>query len=102
MSVIALLRPTISHSNSLMNIFCFNFFNNKSYMPPGYPYNMENYGPVSMVSDDGKLPAPHPIIKEERLKESPSPNENPKSQLQVGVSRQPTFSQNSKFSHTTF
>lgn len=54
-------------------------------MPPGYPYNMENYGPVSMVSDDGKLPAPHPMIKEERLKESPSPNENPKSQLQVNL-----------------
>lgn len=52
-------------------------------MPPGYPYNMDNYGPVSMVSDDGKLPAPHQMIKEERLKESPSPNENPKSQLQV-------------------
>lgn len=55
-------------------------------MPPGYPYNMDNYGPVSMVSDDGKLTTPHPIIKEERLKESPSPNENPKSQLQVSVS----------------
>lgn len=53
-------------------------------MPPGYPYNIDpNYGPVSMVSDDGKLAAPQPMIKEERLKESPSPNENPKNQLQV-------------------
>lgn len=53
-------------------------------MPPGYPYNIDpNYGPVSMVSDDGKLAAP--MIKEERLKESPSPNENPKSQLQVCI-----------------
>lgn len=64
-------------------------------MPPGYmpPYNMENYGPVSMVSDDGKLPAPHPMIKEERLKESPSPNENPKSQLQVNVPSAHCFAQ---------
>lgn len=63
-------------------IVCLVFFN--SYMPPGYPYNIDpNYGPVSMVSDDGKLPAPQPMIKEERLKENPSPNENPKSQLQV-------------------
>lgn len=53
-------------------------------MPPGYPYNMDpNYGPVSMVSEDGKLPAPQSMIKEERLKESPSPNEISKSQLQV-------------------
>lgn len=55
-------------------------------MPPGYPYNLEGgYAPVSMVNDDAKLPTPQPMIKEERLKESPSPNENPKSQLQVCI-----------------
>lgn len=54
-----------------------------SYMP-GYPYNIDpNYGPVPMVSDDVKLSAPQPMIKEERLKENPSPNDNSKSQLQV-------------------
>lgn len=68
---------------------------NISYMPPGYPYNMDpNYGPVSMVSDDGKLPAPQPMIKEERLKESPSPNEIPKSQLQVNLSSAAHFQVN--------
>lgn len=36
-----------------------------------------------MVSDDGKLAVAQPMIKEERLKESPSPNENPKNQSQV-------------------
>lgn len=53
-------------------------------MPPGYPYNIDpNYGPVPMVTDDGKLAVAQPMIKEERLKESPSPNENPKNQSQV-------------------
>lgn len=54
-------------------------------MPPGYPYNLDSpYGPVPMVTEDGKqLPVALPMIKEERLKESPSPSENPKSQPQV-------------------
>lgn len=66
-----------------MNLTFELFYHTNSYMP-GYPYNIDpNYGPVSMVSDDGKLPAPQPMIKEERLKENPSPNENPKNQLQV-------------------
>lgn len=53
-------------------------------MPPGYPYNIDpNYGPVPMVTDDGKIAVAQPMIKEERLKESPSPNENPKNQSQV-------------------
>lgn len=67
-----------------------------SYMTAGYPYNVEpNYGPVSIVSsqdDPVKLSThgglsssqsqsnapPHPnsgVIKDERLKESPSPHE---------------------------
>lgn len=66
-------------------------------MPPGYPYNMDpNYGPVPMVTDDGKIAVAQPMIKEERLKESPSPNENPKNQSQVrrksaGVERTRVF-----------
>lgn len=53
-------------------------------MPPGYPYNIDpNYGPVPMVTDDAKLAVAQSMIKEERLKESPSPNENPKNQSQV-------------------
>lgn len=53
-------------------------------MPAGYPYNMENpYGPVPMVTEDSKLPVAQPLIKEERLKESPSPNDNAKSQPPV-------------------
>lgn len=53
-------------------------------MPAGYPYNIDpNYGPVSMVTDDGKIAVAQPMIKEERLKENPSPNENPKIQSQV-------------------
>lgn len=36
-----------------------------------------------MVNDDGKMAVAQPMIKEERLKESPSPNENPKNQSQV-------------------
>lgn len=56
-------------------------------MPAGYPYNLDSsYGPVPMVTDDGKqLPVALPMIKEERLKESPSPSENPKSQPQVSL-----------------
>lgn len=58
-------------------------------MPPGYPYNIDpNYGPVPMVTDDGKIAVAQPMIKEERLKESPSPNENPKNQSQVNSQRQ--------------
>lgn len=50
----------------------------------GYPYNMDpNYGPVSMVSDEAKLATQPPMIKDERLKESPSPNDISKSQMQV-------------------
>lgn len=60
-------------------------------MPPGYPYNIDpNYGPVPMVTDDGKLAVAQPMIKEERLKESPSPNENPKNQSQVSIRRLPS------------
>lgn len=45
---------------------------------PGYPYNIDpNYGPVSMITEEGKM------IKEERIKENPSPNDNTKSQLPV-------------------
>lgn len=55
-------------------------------MPPGYAYNIDpNYGPVPMVTDDGKIAVAQPMIKEERLKESPSPNENPKHQSQVNL-----------------
>lgn len=64
-------------------------------MAPGYPYNVEpNYGPVSIVASDdavklgnhGNLPSSQPQntgpphssasgVKDERLKESPSPHE---------------------------
>lgn len=51
---------------------------------PGYAYNMDpNYGPVSMVSEEAKLSTQQPMIKDERLKESPSPNDISKSQMQV-------------------
>lgn len=53
-------------------------------MPPGYPYNMDpSYGPVPLVTEDGKMPVAQPMIKEERSKESPSPNESAKSQPSV-------------------
>ncbi|XP_058820485.1 zinc finger protein 608 isoform X2 [Topomyia yanbarensis] len=49
------------------------------YMPTGFSYNIDpNYGPVSMISEDSKLgqqPPPSGQIKEERIKESPSPND---------------------------
>ncbi|KAL1375101.1 hypothetical protein pipiens_017703 [Culex pipiens pipiens] len=52
------------------------------YMPAGFGYNLDpNYGPVSMISEESKLAQqqqqqqPPPQIKEERMKESPSPNE---------------------------
>lgn len=54
-------------------------------MPAGYPYNIEPNYPVPMVTDDGKMAMPQSMVKEERLKESPSPNENPKNQSQVNV-----------------
>lgn len=48
------------------------------YMPTGFGYNLDpNYGPVSMITEENKLTqqlAPGQI-KEERIKESPSPNE---------------------------
>lgn len=62
-------------------------------MPPGYPYNMDPaFGAVPMVGpsaaappeDGGKLSG-QPMIKEERLKESPSPNDNAKSQPMVCI-----------------
>lgn len=51
------------------------------YMPTGFSYNLDpNYGPVSMMSEESKLSQQqqqHPPgqIKEERIKESSSPNE---------------------------
>lgn len=54
-------------------------------MPAGYPYNIESNYPVPMVTDDGKMAMPQSMVKEERLKESPSPNENPKNQSQVNA-----------------
>ncbi|XP_055540304.1 zinc finger protein 609 isoform X2 [Wyeomyia smithii] len=48
------------------------------YMPTGFGYNLDpNYGPVSMITEDNKLVQQLPLgqIKEERIKESPSPNE---------------------------
>ncbi|XP_055614017.1 serine-rich adhesin for platelets isoform X2 [Uranotaenia lowii] len=47
------------------------------YMPTGFGYNLDpNYGPVSMLSEEGKHVQQVPgQMKEERLKESPSPNE---------------------------
>lgn len=57
-------------------------------MPPGYPsYNLDpNYGAVSMVADENKISNQQQqpsSLKEERLKENPSPNEHPKMQPQV-------------------
>lgn len=65
-----------------------------SFIPPAYPYNVDpNFGPVSIVaSEEAAKLAGHPglppssqaqqlsgiSIKEERLKESPSPHEQPK------------------------
>lgn len=66
-------------------------------MPAGYPYNIDsNYGPVPMVTDDGKISVAQPMIKEERLKESPSPNENPKNQSLVNVAKTSKPSKTSK------
>ncbi|EAT40951.1 AAEL007376-PA [Aedes aegypti] len=49
------------------------------YMPTGFSYNLDpNYGPVSMMSEEGKMSQqqqPQGQIKEERIKESSSPNE---------------------------
>ncbi|XP_058455502.1 mucin-2 isoform X2 [Malaya genurostris] len=49
------------------------------YMPTGFSYNIDpNYGPVPMISEDSKIgQQQHPSgqIKEERIKESPSPND---------------------------
>ncbi|XP_036232973.2 zinc finger protein 608 isoform X2 [Bactrocera oleae] len=82
--------PAPTPAKSLSHFYPFN------YMTAGYPYNVEpNYGPVSIVSsqdDPVKLSThgglsssqsqsnapPHPnsgVIKDERLKESPSPHE---------------------------
>ncbi|XP_053966394.1 mucin-2 isoform X1 [Anastrepha ludens] len=81
--------PTPTPSKPLSHFYPFN------YMAPGYPYNVEpNYGPVSIVASDdtiklgnhGNLSSsqpqntapPHPnsgAIKDERVKESPSPHE---------------------------
>lgn len=61
-------------------------------MPAGFGYNLDpNYGPVSMISEESKLAQqqqqqqqqPPPQIKEERMKESPSPNEYTKMGPQV-------------------
>lgn len=61
------------------------------YMPAGFSYNLEpNYGPVSMISDDNKLSQqqqPSGQIKEERIKESPSPNEYAKMGPQIVPSK---------------
>ncbi|XP_017466184.1 PREDICTED: mucin-19 [Rhagoletis zephyria] len=81
--------PTPSPAKPLSHFYPFN------YMAPGYPYNVEpNYGPVSIVASDdtvklgnhGNLPSSQPqntgpphssasVVKDERLKESPSPHE---------------------------
>lgn len=58
------------------------------YMPTGYNYNMDpNYGPVSMMSEESKLSQQQGPnqgqIKEERIKESSSPNEYAKMGPQV-------------------
>lgn len=61
---------------------------------PGYPYNIDpNYGPVSMIADEGKMSTPQQMIKEERIKENPSPNDNAKSQLPVIIYNQIQISQ---------
>lgn len=55
-------------------------------MPTGFGYNLDpNYGPVSMIAEDNKLAQQPPPgqIKEERIKESPSPNEYSKMNPQV-------------------
>ncbi|XP_067633114.1 zinc finger protein 608 isoform X2 [Eurosta solidaginis] len=85
--------PTPTPGKPLSHFYPFN------YMSPGYPYNVDpNYGPVSIVSSDdgvkigshGSLSSsqpqntapPHPnttIIKDERIKDSPSPHECSKS-----------------------
>lgn len=57
------------------------------YMPTGFSYNLDpNYGPVSMMSEEGKMSQqqqPQGQIKEERIKESSSPNEYAKMGPQV-------------------
>lgn len=73
-----------------------------SYIPPGYPsYNIDpNYGAVSMVADDSKISnqqQQQSSLKEERLKENPSPNEHPKMQPQVTHSQYENFNSNILF-----
>lgn len=64
-------------------------------MPAGYAYNMDpTYGAVSMVSDEGKMTSGQQqqqqqqqssSMKDDRVKESPSPIEHPKMQPQVSI-----------------
>lgn len=61
-------------------------------MPPGYPYNIDSNYSVPMV-DENKMAMPQSMIKEERHKESPSPNENPKAQPQVSSLKRPQMKQ---------
>lgn len=83
-SLISLCHITIRSSKLLKyknieNIFKINII--FSYIPGGYQYpnQMEsNYGPVSMVQDENKLgglSGQQTTIKEERIKENPSPHE---------------------------
>lgn len=53
----------------------FNFVFIFSYMPPQYGYNIDNYGAVSMTTTDDNNKVQQQL-KEERSKESPSPNEH--------------------------
>ncbi|XP_053697920.1 zinc finger protein 609 isoform X2 [Sabethes cyaneus] len=60
------------------------------YMPTGFGYNLDpNYGPVSMITEDNKLAQQLPPgqIKEERIKESPSPNEYSKMNPQMASAK---------------
>lgn len=52
-------------------------------MQTGYPYGIDSNYSVPMVTDDGKISMPQSMVKEERLKESPSPNDNSKNPSQV-------------------
>lgn len=45
-------------------------------MPPQYGYNIDNYGAVSMTTADDNNKGQQQQLKEERSKESPSPNEH--------------------------
>jgi hypothetical protein len=52
---------------------------------PGYPYNLDpNYG-VPMMSEDNKLATQAQIKEEQRIKESPSPNDYVKIGPQVRI-----------------